>query len=178
MSLSTLSASPGNRGGRRAAGRSGPTASPHVKGAVVLKEFREFAIKGNVVDLAVGVIIGAAFGAIVSSLVADVIMPPLGLILGGLDFKDFFLVLKAGAKAAPPYATLAEAKLAGANTLNYGLFFNAIFTFLIQAWAIFLLVRGMNRMRRQEAVAPTVVPVPSAEEGLLAEIRDILKARP
>jgi large conductance mechanosensitive channel len=143
----------------------------------VLKEFREFAIKGNVVDLAVGVIIGAAFGAIVASLVADVIMPPLGLLLGGLDFRDFFVVLREGTKAAPPYATLADAKAAGAVTLTYGLFFNAILTFLIQAWAIFLLVRGMNRLRRQEAVAPTVVPVPSAEEALLAEIRDLLKAR-
>jgi large conductance mechanosensitive channel len=143
----------------------------------VFKEFREFAIKGNVVDLAVGVIIGAAFGAIVSSLVADVIMPPLGLVLGGLDFRDFFAVLRDGPKAPPPYATLADAKAAGAVTLNYGLFFNAVITFLIQAWAIFLLVRGMNRMRRQEAVAPTVVPVPSAEEALLAEIRDILKTR-
>ena len=143
----------------------------------MFKEFREFAIKGNVVDLAVGVIIGVAFGAIVSSLVADVIMPPLGLVLGGLDFRDFFLVLRDGAKATSPYATLADAKAAGAVTLNYGLFFNTIFTFLIQAWAIFLLVRGMNRLRRQEAVAPSVVPVPSAEEGLLAEIRDLLKAR-
>ena len=143
----------------------------------MFKEFREFAIKGNVVDLAVGVIIGAAFGAIVSSLVADVIMPPLGLLLGGLDFRDFFVVLRDGPKAPPPYATLADAKAAGAVTLNYGLFFNAIVTFLIQAWAIFLLIRGMNRLRRQEAVAPTVVPVPSAEEALLAEIRDILKTR-
>lgn len=143
----------------------------------MLKEFREFAIKGNVVDLAVGVIIGVAFGAIVSSLVADVIMPPLGLVLGGLDFRDFFVVLRDGAKAPSPYATLADAKAAGAVTLNYGLFFNTIFTFLIQAWAIFLLVRGMNRLRRREAVAPSVVPVPSAEEALLAEIRDLLKAR-
>jgi large conductance mechanosensitive channel len=143
----------------------------------VFKEFREFAMKGNVVDLAVGVIIGAAFGAIVASLVADVIMPPLGLLLGGLDFRDFFVVLRDGTKGAPPYESLAAAKAAGAVTLNYGLFINAVFTFLIQAWAIFLLVRGMNRMRRREAVAPTVVPVPSAEEALLAEIRDLLKAR-
>ena len=142
----------------------------------MFKEFREFAIKGNVVDLAVGVIIGAAFGAIVGSLVADVIMPPLGLALGGLDFKDFFVVLRAGDPAGP-YKDLAAAKAAHAVTLNYGLFVNAIVTFLIQAWAIFLLVRAMNRMRRREAVAPTVVPVPSAEEALLAEIRDLLKAR-
>jgi large conductance mechanosensitive channel len=143
----------------------------------VFNEFREFAVKGNVVDLAVGVIIGGAFGAIVGSLVADVVMPPLGLLLGGVDFKDFFVVLKDGAKAAPPYATLAAAKEAGAVTLNYGLFVNAILNFLIVAWAIFLMVRAMNRLRRQEAVAPTVVPVPSAEEALLAEIRDLLKAR-
>jgi large conductance mechanosensitive channel len=131
----------------------------------VFKEFREFAVKGNVVDLAVGVIIGAAFGAIVSSLVADIVMPPLGVLLGNVDFKDFFVVLKEGAKAAD------------AVTLNYGLFLNAVFNFLIVAWAIFLVVKAMNRMRRQEAVAPTVVPVPSAEEALLAEIRDLLKAR-
>jgi large conductance mechanosensitive channel len=143
----------------------------------VFNEFREFAVKGNVVDLAVGVIIGAAFGTIVSSLVADIVMPPLGLLLGGGDFKDFFVVLRDGVKAAPPYANLADAKAAGAVTLNYGLFLNAVLNFLIVAWAIFLLVRGMNRMRRREAVAPTVVPVPSAEEALLAEIRDLLKAR-
>jgi large conductance mechanosensitive channel len=147
----------------------------------MFKEFREFAVKGNVVDLAVGVIIGAAFGTIVSSLVADIIMPPLGLLLGGVDFKDFFVVLKAPPAAAAPfvggYPSLAAAKAAGAVTLNYGLFFNAVLNFLVVAWAIFLLVRGMNRLRRQEAVAPTVVPVPSAEEALLAEIRDLLKAR-
>jgi large conductance mechanosensitive channel len=143
----------------------------------VFKEFREFAVKGNVVDLAVGVIIGAAFGAIVNSLVADVIMPPLGLLVGGVDFKDFFVVLREGAKAASPFANLADAKAAGAVTLNYGLFLNAILNFLVVAWAIFLLVRAMNRLRRQEAVAPTVVPVPSAEDALLAEIRDLLKAK-
>jgi len=143
----------------------------------MFKEFREFAVKGNVVDLAVGVIIGAAFGAIVSSLVADIVMPPLGLLLGGVDFKDFFVVLKDPTGAATPYPTLAAAKAAGAVTLNYGLFLNAVLNFLVVAWAIFLLVRGMNRMRRQEAVAPTVVPVPPAEEALLAEIRDLLQAR-
>ena len=143
----------------------------------MFKEFREFAVKGNVVDLAVGVIIGAAFGTIVSSLVADLVMPPLGLLLGGVDFKDFFVVLREGLKAPSPYATLADAKAAGAVTMNYGLFLNAVLNFLVVAWAIFLLVRGMNRLRRQEAVAPTVVPVPSAEEALLAEIRDLLRAR-
>jgi large conductance mechanosensitive channel len=143
----------------------------------VFKEFREFAVKGNVVDLAVGVIIGAAFGAIVNSLVADIVMPPLGMLVGNVDFKDFFVVLKEGAKAPPPYGNLAAAKAAEAVTLNYGLFLNALFNFLIVAWAIFMIVKAMNRLRRQEAVAPTVVPVPSAEEALLAEIRDLLKAR-
>ena len=155
----------------------------------MFKEFREFAVKGNVVDLAVGVIIGAAFGGIISSLVADIIMPPLGLLLGGVDFKDFFVVLKAPAATAAPfvgaYPTLAAAKAAGAVTLNYGLFLNAVLNFLIVAWAIFLPFFHdsgsgfieMNRLRRQEAVAPSVVPVPSAEEALLAEIRDLLKAR-
>jgi large conductance mechanosensitive channel len=143
----------------------------------MFKEFREFAVKGNVVDLAVGVIIGVAFGAIVNSLVADIIMPPLGLLLGGVDFKDFFVVLREGLKAPAPYATLADAKAAGAVTLNYGLFLNAVLNFLVVAWAIFLLVRAMNRLRRQQAVAPDPVPVPSAEEALLAEIRDLLRAR-
>jgi large conductance mechanosensitive channel len=148
-----------------------------VKGAAVFKEFREFAVKGNVVDLAVGVIIGAAFGAIVGSLVADIVMPPLGVVLGNVDFKDFFVVLKEGAKAAPPYASVAAAKDAGAVTLNYGLFLNAVFNFLIVAWAIFLVVKAMNRMRRQEAVSPAVVPPPPPQEVLLAEIRDLLKAK-
>jgi large conductance mechanosensitive channel len=140
----------------------------------VLKEFREFAIKGNVVDLAVGVIIGGAFGTIVTSLVNDMIMPPIGLVLGGMDFKDFFIVLREGAKAAPPYESLVAAKAAGAVTLNYGLFVNAVINFLIVAWAIFLLVRAINRLRRQEAAAP---PPPPAQEVLLTEIRDLLKSR-
>jgi large conductance mechanosensitive channel len=167
VSPSTLSASPGSRGGRH---------PHHAKGAVVFKEFREFAVKGNVVDLAVGVIIGAAFGGIVSSLVADIIMPPVGMLLGNMDFKEFFVLLSPGT-TPPPYKDLAAAKAVHAVTLNYGLFLNAVINFLIVAWAIFLLVRAMNRLRREEAVAPSVVPVPSAEEALLAEIRDILKAR-
>ena len=140
----------------------------------MFKEFREFAIKGNVVDLAVGVIIGGAFGTIVTSLVSDVIMPPIGLLLGGMDFKDFFVVLREGAKAAPPYESLVAAKAAGAVTLNYGLFLNAVINFLIVAWAIFLLVRAITRLRRQEAAAPAPPP---AQEVLLTEIRDLLKAR-
>ena len=113
----------------------------------VLQEFREFAVKGNVVDMAVGIIIGGAFGTIVKSLVDDVIMPPVGLALGNVDFSDLFLLLKAGPKAAPPYATLAEAQQAGAVTINYGLFVNNIITFLIIAFAVFLLVRAINRLK-------------------------------
>jgi large conductance mechanosensitive channel len=127
----------------------------------MLKEFKEFAMRGNVLDLAVGIIIGGAFGTIVKSLVDDVIMPPIGLALGNVDFADLFLMLKAGAKAAPPYATLAEAKAAGAVTINYGLFFNSVITFLIVAFAVFLLVRAANRLRPQEAPAtPTTKECP------------------
>ncbi|HEY7480743.1 MAG TPA: large-conductance mechanosensitive channel protein MscL [Gemmatimonadales bacterium] len=113
----------------------------------MLKEFKEFAMRGNVLDLAVGIIIGGAFGTIVKSLVDDVIMPPIGLALGNVDFSDLFLLLKSGAKAAPPYATLAEAQQAGAVTINYGLFINSVITFLIVAFAVFLLVRTANRLR-------------------------------
>ena len=127
----------------------------------MLKEFKEFAMRGNVLDLAVGIIIGGAFGTIVKSLVDDVIMPPIGLALGNVDFADLFLMLKSGAKAAPPYATLAEAKAAGAVTINYGVFVNAIITFLIVAFAVFLLVRAANRLRPQEApAAPTTKECP------------------
>jgi large conductance mechanosensitive channel len=137
------------------------------------KEFRQFAIRGNAVDLAVGVIIGAAFGKIVSALVDDVLMPPLGLLTGGLDFSNWFITLGGGG----PYKTLAEAKAAGASTLNIGLFLNAVIQFLIVAWAVFLLiVKPMNRLKRAEA-APAAPPEPSAEEKLLTQIRDLLKAR-
>jgi large conductance mechanosensitive channel len=119
----------------------------------MLKEFKAFAMRGNVLDLAVGIIIGAAFGAIVKSLVDDVIMPPIGLVLGNVDFSNLFLVLKEGAKAAGPYTTLADAKAAGAVTLNVGLFLNSVLLFLITAFAIFLIVRAANRMRPQEASA-------------------------
>ncbi|OGU78621.1 MAG: mechanosensitive ion channel protein MscL [Ignavibacteria bacterium RBG_16_35_7] len=115
----------------------------------MLKEFKEFAVKGNVVDMAVGIIIGAAFGAIVNSLVADVIMPPIGLLLGGIDFSNFFIVLKEGATPGP-YAALADAKTAGAVTLNYGIFITAFISFLIVAFAVFLLVKGVNSMRCQK----------------------------
>lgn len=120
----------------------------------MFKEFREFAMRGNVVDMAVGIIIGAAFGAIVKSLVDDVIMPPIGMLLGNVDFSNLFVVMKEGHKAAGPYATLAEAHAAGAVTLNYGLFINTIISFIIVAFSVFLLIRGMHRMQERLA-APT-----------------------
>ena len=123
------------------------------------KEFREFAMRGNMVDLAVGIILGVAFGTIVSSLVADVIMPPIGLLLGKVDFSNMFIVLREGAKAAGPYTSLASAKAAGAVSINYGVFINAIVNFIIVALAVFVLVRTINRARqrteaRKEAAAP------------------------
>jgi large conductance mechanosensitive channel len=121
----------------------------------MLKEFKEFAMRGNVVDLAVGIIIGGAFGTIVKSLVDDVIMPPIGLALGNVDFSDLFMLLKEGAKGPPPYATLAEAQQAGAVTINYGLFVNSLITFLIVAFAVFLLVRAINRLKPP---APAAAP--------------------
>ena len=119
----------------------------------MLKEFRKFAMRGNVVDMAVGIIIGAAFGSIVSSLVADIIMPPIGLILGNVDFTNLFLTLKEG-ELAGPYAALADAQAAGAVTINYGLFINTIISFLIIAFAIFLLIRGVNRLQEEEQAPP------------------------
>jgi len=119
----------------------------------MLKEFREFAMRGNVVDMAVGIIIGAAFGAIVKSLVDDVIMPPIGLLLGSVDFSDLFITLKQGA-ATGPYATLELAKKTGAVTLSYGAFFNTIISFLIVAFSVFMLVKGMNELKRQQEAAP------------------------
>ena len=140
----------------------------------MLKEFREFAMRGNVVDLAVGLILGAAFGAIVSSFVNDVIMPPIGVALGGVNFADLFVLLKAGAKAPPPYETLAAAKAAGAVTLNIGAFVNTIVNFVLVAFAMFMLVKGMNSARRAPEPTPAEAP---PQEKLLAEIRDLLKAR-
>ncbi|ROH88542.1 large conductance mechanosensitive channel protein MscL [Pseudomethylobacillus aquaticus] len=140
----------------------------------MLKEFREFAVRGNVVDMAVGIIIGAAFGAIVKSLVDDVIMPPIGLLLGNVDFSNLFFVLKEGSTAAP-YATLALAKAAGAVTLNYGMLVNAVVSFIIVAFAVFILIRNINRLRKQEPAVPSE-PAPTPEEILLLrEIRDNLK---
>ena len=140
----------------------------------MLKEFREFAMRGNVVDLAVGLILGAAFGAIVTSFVNDVVMPPIGMLLGGADFSNLFVLLKAGAKAAPPYASIADAKAAGAITLNIGVFINTIINFVLVAFSMFVLVKGMNAARRTTPPPPAEPP---PQERLLAEIRDLLKAR-
>jgi large conductance mechanosensitive channel len=126
----------------------------------MIKEFKEFVMRGNVLDMAVGIIIGAAFGSIISSLVADVIMPPIGLLLGNIDFSNLFLVLKEG-KVAGPYESLAAAKAAGAVSINYGFFINTIITFLIVAFAIFLLIRNVNKLVRQQAAPP---PVPTTKE--------------
>lgn len=122
----------------------------------MFKEFKEFAMRGSVLDMAVGIILGAAFGGIVSSLVSDVLMPPLGLLLGKVDFSNLFIVLAAG-KVASPYATLVAAQQAGAVTLNYGLFVNKIVNFLIVAFSLFLVIRAMNRLKRK-AEAPVAVP--------------------
>jgi large conductance mechanosensitive channel len=119
----------------------------------MLKEFKEFAMRGNVVDMAVGIIIGAAFGTIVKSLVSDVIMPPIGLLLGGVDFSNLFSVLQAGDPAGP-YASLADAQAAGAVTVNYGLFINTVISFLIVAFAVFLVIRAINRLQREEEAPP------------------------
>jgi large conductance mechanosensitive channel len=121
----------------------------------MVKEFKEFAMRGNVVDMAVGIIIGGAFGTIVKSLVSDVLMPPIGLLLGGVDFSNFFIVLKEGAKSAPPYAALADAQSAGAVTVNYGVFFNAVVSFLIVAFAVFMLIKGINTLKRAEEAPPS-----------------------
>jgi large conductance mechanosensitive channel len=120
----------------------------------MFKEFKEFAMRGNVVDMAVGIVIGAAFGTIVKSFVDDVLMPPIGLLLGNVDFSNLFLTLKDGAKAAGPYASLAAAKAAGAVTLNMGLFINTVISFLIIAFAVFLVIKGLNTMKRQEPPPP------------------------
>lgn len=120
----------------------------------MLKEFKDFAMRGNVVDMAVGIIIGGAFGTIVKSLVSDVIMPPIGLLLGGVDFSDLFITLKEGVEVAGPYATLAAAQEAGAVTMSYGLFVNAVISFLIVAFAVFLLIKGINNLQREQEAPP------------------------
>jgi len=136
----------------------------------MLKEFKDFAMRGNVLDMAIGVIIGGAFGKIVSSLVSDILMPPLGLLMGKVDFSSLFINL-----ADTPQPSLAAAKAAGAPTINYGVFLQATFDFIIIAFVIFLLVKQVNRSKKAEAPAPP--PGPSTEEKLLMEIRDALKAR-
>jgi large conductance mechanosensitive channel len=142
----------------------------------MFKEFREFAMRGNVIDLAVGVIIGAAFGTVVTSIVNDVIMPPIGLALGGVDFSSLMVVLKEGTKAPGPYASPAQAKDALAVTINIGVFINAIINFLIVAVAVFMVVKVVNAARREKP-APAVAPAPTPQEKLLMEIRDLMKAR-
>lgn len=139
------------------------------QGTNLLKEFREFAMRGNVVDLAVGIIIGAAFGAIVTSLVNDIIMPMIGYATGGMDFSKFAYELKP--------ATVVDGKEVAAVTINYGKFINFILTFLIVAFAMFMLVKGMNQLRRKEEAAPPAPPEPTPQEKLLAEIRDLLAKR-
>ncbi|MGI9234737.1 MAG: large-conductance mechanosensitive channel protein MscL [Woeseiaceae bacterium] len=128
----------------------------------MLKEFKEFAMRGNVVDMAVGIVIGAAFGKIVSSLVADVIMPPIGMIMGGVDFSSLAVALGEGE---------------GAASINYGIFINTILDFVIIAFAIFMVIRGLNSMKKKEEEKPAEPPKPSAEEVLLTEIRDLLSNR-
>ena len=122
----------------------------------MFKEFKEFAMKGNMIDMAVGIVIGAAFGSIITSLVADVIMPPIGLLLGNVDFANLFLLLKEG-KVPSPYGSLAAAKAAGAVTLNYGIFFNTITSFVIIAFSVFIVVKNINKLRKQQEV-PTAEP--------------------
>lgn len=132
----------------------------------IVKEFKEFAVKGNVMDMAVGIIIGVAFGKIVSSFVADVMMPPIGLLVGGVDFSNLVITLKAAEEGAEAVA------------LRYGVFIQAVFDFVIVAFAVFIAVRALNSMRKKEAETPAAPPAPSAQEQLLMEIRDLLKQKP
>ncbi len=131
----------------------------------MLQEFKEFAVKGNAVDMAVGIIVGAAFGKIISSLVADVVMPPIGVLMGGVDFSDLAITLKAAVGDTP------------AVKLNYGKFIQTVIDFIIVAFAVFLMVKGINSLKREEEAAPETPPEPPKEEVLLTEIRDLLKNR-
>jgi large conductance mechanosensitive channel len=135
----------------------------------MLQEFKEFALRGNVVDMAVGIIIGAAFSTIVKSLVDDVIMPPIGLITGGVDFSDVYIPL-----SSQSYDSLAQAKQAGAPTINIGVFINSVISFAIVAFVLFMVIKAMNRLRRKQEEAPRTEPSPSREVQLLEEIRDAL----
>ncbi len=141
----------------------------------IVKEFKDFAMKGSVIDLAVGVIIGGAFGKIVSSLVDDVMMPILGLVTGKIDFSNLFLVLRRPDGVEQAFNTVKAAKEAGATVLSYGMFLNNIVQFTIVAFAIFIVIKQINRLKREEAVAPTVEP--PRQEVLLGEIRDLLKKK-
>ena len=137
----------------------------------MLQEFKEFALRGNVVDMAVGIVIGAAFSTIVRSLVDDIVMPPMGVVTGGVDFSNMFIALNGG-----DYASLAQARQAGAPTLNFGLFINNVISFLIVAFVLFMVVKAMNRLRRKQEDEPQTEPRPSREVQLLEEIRDALVA--
>lgn len=136
----------------------------------MLKDFKEFAVRGNVMDMAVGIIIGAAFGVIVQSFVNDILMPPIGLALGGVDFAELFIVLREGVEPAP-YLTLEAANAAGAVTINYGLFFNALVSFLIVAFAVFMLVRSMNKLQRPVEEPEATVPAMKQCQHCASEIR-------
>ena len=138
----------------------------------MLKEFKDFAMKGNVLDMAIGIIMGGAFGKIIDSLVADVIMPPIGLLLGGLNFRDLFVTLKEGAT----FASLDAAQKAGAPVIAWGNWVTTVINFLIVAWVMFMLVKGMNAAKKEEAAAPAPAATPPTEL-LLGEIRDLLKSR-
>jgi large conductance mechanosensitive channel len=138
----------------------------------MLKEFKEFALRGNVVDMAVGIIIGAAFSTIVQSLVNDVIMPPIGVVTGGVDFSNIYIPLSSAS-----YDSLAQAKEAGAPTMNIGVFINSVISFSIVAFVLFMVIKGMNHLRRKQEEAPATEPPPSREVQLLEEIRDALVKR-
>jgi large conductance mechanosensitive channel len=138
----------------------------------MLEEFKKFALRGNVMDMAIGIILGAAFGKIVTSFVSDILMPPIGLMMGSTDFSDLFVNLSGGS-----FATLEAAKQAGAVTINYGLWINTVIDFTIVAFAIFVVVKQLNRLKKQQEEAPAAAPEPPKQELLLAEIRDLLKQR-
>ncbi|MEI6166085.1 MAG: large conductance mechanosensitive channel protein MscL [bacterium] len=138
----------------------------------MIQEFKQFAMKGNVMDMAIGIIIGGAFGKIVSSLVTDVLMPPIGKLMGGVDFSNLFVALDPD---KGPFKTLLEAKAAGVATINYGLFINTVIDFVIVAFAIFLMIKGLNAMHKKEAAKAALPAEPTAEAKLLVEIRDLLK---
>ena len=137
----------------------------------MLKEFKEFALRGNVVDMAVGIVIGAAFSTIVKSLVDDIVMPPMGVVTGGVDFSNMFIALN-----GEHYDSLAQARQAGAATVNFGVFINNLITFLIVAFVLFMVIKGMNQLRRKQEEEPDKEPPPSQEVQLLQQIRDVLVA--